>query len=59
MLFSLQLGQELGTKGVHHDGPQQEEQLWYRHLGQLPCRLELYSLCMNQILSNHSVDTFS
>ena len=31
----------MGREGVRQDGQKQAQRLWYRHPGQLPCRLEL------------------
>ena len=45
-----QLGRHLGREGLHQDGQEQEERLWYCHPGQLPRRLELV-LMMSELVN--------
>ena len=35
-LFSTQLGYKLGSKGLHQDGPEQEQPVWHSHQGHVP-----------------------
>ena len=52
-MLCLQLGQELGTRRLHHDVPQQEEQLWHCHFSQLPCGVDYPQHRLTEIVYSH------